>query len=48
MNESDGQEGNYIPTATFEAQDVSMCLQQARELIDLIRSLIDNPGATNS
>ena len=37
----DRQEGDYIPTATFEAQDVSMCLQQAREFIGLIRGLID-------
>ncbi len=44
----DRQEGDYIPTATFEASDVSTCLQQSREFIDLIRSLIDNPGATNS
>ena len=42
------QEGDYIPTATFEASDVSTCLQQSREFIDLIRSLIDNSGATNS
>ena len=42
------QEGDYIPTATFETSDVSTCLQQAREFIDLIRSLIDKPGATNS
>ena len=44
----DRQEGDYIPTATFEVSDVSTCLQQAREFIDLIRSLIDNPGASNS
>jgi len=37
----DRQEGDYIPTATFELKDVSMCLQQAREFIDLIRGLID-------
>ena len=37
----DRQEGDYIPTATFEAPDVSTCLQQAREFIDLIRGLID-------
>ena len=37
----DRQEGDYIPTATFEASDVSTSLQQAREFIDLIRSLID-------
>ncbi len=37
----DRQDGDYIPTATFEAPDVSTCLQQAREFIDLIRGLID-------
>jgi uncharacterized protein (UPF0332 family) len=37
----DRQEGDYIPTATFETSDVSMRLQQAREFIALIRSLIN-------
>ena len=37
----DRHEGDYIPTATFEAQDVSTCLQQSREFIGLIRGLID-------
>ena len=37
----DRQEGDYIPTTTFEALDVSTSLQQAREFIDLIRGLID-------
>lgn len=37
----DRQEGDYIPTATFEVSDVSGRLQEARELIDLIRGLID-------
>jgi len=37
----DRQEGDYIPTTTFEASDVSTSLQQAREFIDLIRGLID-------
>jgi len=37
----DRQEGDYIPTATFEASDVSTSLQQAREFIDLIRGITD-------
>jgi uncharacterized protein (UPF0332 family) len=37
----DRQEGDYIPTATFEMSDVSMRLQQAREFIALIRGLIN-------
>ena len=37
----DRQEADYIPTATFETSDVSMHLQQAREFIALIRSLIN-------
>jgi uncharacterized protein (UPF0332 family) len=37
----DRQEGDYIPTTTFEASDVSTSLQKAREFIDLIRGLID-------
>jgi uncharacterized protein (UPF0332 family) len=37
----DRQEGDYIPTATFETSDVSMRLQQAREFIALICSLIN-------
>lgn len=37
----DRQEGDYIPTTTFEASDVSTSLQQAREFIDLIRGLVD-------
>jgi len=36
----DRQEGDYIPTATFEASDVSTYLQQAREFVDLVRDLI--------
>jgi hypothetical protein len=36
----DRQEGDYIPTSTFEASDVSSSLQQAREFTDLIRSLV--------
>lgn len=36
----DRQEGDYIPTAGFEISDVSASLQQAREFIDLIHSLI--------
>jgi len=36
----DRQEGDYIPTATFEASDVETCLAQAREFIDLVRGLI--------
>ena len=39
----DRQESNYIPTATFDESEVSTRLQQAREFIDLIRSLIDEP-----
>jgi hypothetical protein len=36
----DRQEGDYIPTVSFETSDVSKRLQQAREFIALIRSLI--------
>jgi len=36
----DRQESDYIPTATFENSDVAGRIQQAREFIDLIRSLI--------
>jgi uncharacterized protein (UPF0332 family) len=35
------QEGDYIPTVTFETAEVSTRLQQAYEFIDLIRNLID-------
>ncbi|MFQ6035431.1 MAG: HEPN domain-containing protein [Sedimentisphaerales bacterium] len=37
----DRQEGDYIPTATFETSDVKARLQQARDFIDLIRGLVD-------
>ena len=37
----DRQESDYIPTATFEVSEVSARLQQAREFVDLIRSLTD-------
>lgn len=36
----DRQEGDYIPTAAFEQSDVSTGIQQARQFIDLIRSLL--------
>lgn len=36
----DRQESDYIPTTTFETSDVAGHIQQAREFIDLIRSLI--------
>ena len=39
----DRQEGDYIPTTTFDVSEVSARLQQAREFIDLIRALIGNP-----
>jgi uncharacterized protein (UPF0332 family) len=39
----DRQESDYIPTATFETSDVAERIQQAREFIDLIRALINNP-----
>ena len=39
----DRQEGDYIPTVTFEPSQVSMNIQQAREFISIIHSLIDNP-----
>ena len=35
------EEGDYIPTVTFEASDVSTRFRQAREFVDLIRALID-------
>ena len=37
----DRQEGDYIPTATFDPSEVSTRLRQAREFVDLIRSLIE-------
>jgi len=37
----DRQEGDYIPTVTFETAEVSTRLRQAHEFIDLIRSLVD-------
>lgn len=39
----DRQESDYIPTAAFEASDISTRIQEAREFIDLIRGLINNP-----
>ena len=39
----DRQEGDYIPTASFEAPDVSERIEQAREFIHLIEYLIKNP-----
>ena len=36
----DRQEGDYIPTTTFDVSEVSARVQQAREFIDLIRCLI--------
>ena len=36
----DRQEGDYIPTTKFDVSEVSACVQQAREFIDLIRCLI--------
>lgn len=38
----DRQESDYIPTAAFEESDVSACIQQAHEFINLINGLIDN------
>lgn len=38
----DRQEGDYIPTITFEATDISTRLQQAQEFITLIHSLIES------
>lgn len=38
----DRQESDYIPTTTFETSDVAGRIQQAREFIDLICSLISN------
>ena len=38
----DRQEGDYIPTTTFEIPDVAGRIQQGREFIDLIRALIAN------
>ena len=37
----DRQEGDYIPTATFETSEVKARLQQARDFIDSILALID-------
>jgi len=44
----DRQEGDYIPTASFEQAEVSASIQQAHEFIDLIRNLINNPEDMNS
>jgi uncharacterized protein (UPF0332 family) len=39
----DRQESDYIPTAAFEASDVSTRIQQTSEFINLIYDLINNP-----
>lgn len=36
----DRQEGDYLPTTTFEAEDVSDRLQQARQFLDVLRAII--------
>jgi uncharacterized protein (UPF0332 family) len=36
----DRQEGDYIPTAMFEASEVSTRIQQAHEFIGLVRGLL--------
>lgn len=36
----DRQEGDYIPTVTFEASEISIRLQQAYEFVKIIRGLI--------
>ena len=36
----DRQEGDYLPTATFEAEDVSARLQQARQFLHTLQGLI--------
>jgi uncharacterized protein (UPF0332 family) len=40
---ADRQEGDYIPTATFEASDVSTRIQKAHEFIGLICDVINSP-----
>ena len=40
VEKADRQGGDYIPTAAFEASDVSASLQKAREFMDLIRGLL--------
>jgi uncharacterized protein (UPF0332 family) len=37
----DRQEGDYIPTITFETAELTIRLQQTSEFINLIRNLID-------
>lgn len=37
----DRQEGDYIPTASFDKEEISNRLQQAYEFVDIIRKLID-------
>jgi uncharacterized protein (UPF0332 family) len=39
----DRQEGDYLPTVSFEKTDVSNRLEQAREFVRLIRSLLSSP-----
>ena len=36
----DRQEGDYLPTTTFEAEDVSARLQQARQFLHTLKALI--------
>jgi len=36
----DRQEGDYVPTVSFEKADVLARLQQAREFVDLVHDLI--------
>jgi len=38
----DRQEGDYIPTVTFEEPDISIRLQQSHEFITTIHSLIES------
>lgn len=37
----DRQEGDYIPTASFDKEEISNRLQQAYEFVDIVRKLID-------
>ncbi len=38
----DRQEGDYLPTRTFSAEDVSERLTKTREFVSIIRTLVDD------
>jgi uncharacterized protein (UPF0332 family) len=43
----DRQEGDYIPTARFEPEDISRRIAEAESFVEMIRSLIDQADGTS-